>query len=179
MSTINTNSENVLTLQWEQGSFFMQSGTAHIVNLEVTVPRIAFATGKGQEAHDPDDDEEQVYLTPVGTQQQLSTGEISTHMIHTIRFRLFRIQLPALGRPLLFQVLRRWHKPVDGGPARRDERLYVSDAATFSVEFLPQSDASEKVSLQATGQAMHPGLNHIIIYLDNEGTPSSYTIDGA
>jgi hypothetical protein len=162
-----------------QGSFFMQSDTTHIVNLEVTVPRIVFATGKGHEAHAPDDDEEQVHLRPVGTQQQLSTGEISAHMIHAIRFRLFRTQLPALGRPLLFQVLRRWHKPVDGNLVRRDKRLYVSDTVTFSVEFLPQSDTSEKASLQATRQAIHPGLNYIIIYLNDEGTPSSYTIDGA
>ncbi len=157
---------------------FMQSDTTHIVNLEATVPRIVFARGKGHEAHYPDDDEEQVYLTPVGTQQQLSTGETSIHMIHAIRFRLFRTQLPALGRPLLFQVLRRWHKSVDGSLARSDERLYVSDTVIFSVEFLPQSDASEKASLQATRQAIHPGLNHIIIYLNDEGTPSSYTIDG-
>ncbi len=158
---------------------FMQSDTTHIVNLEVTVPRIVFATGKGHEAHYPDDDEEQVHLTPVGAQQQLSTGETSAYMIHAIRFRLFRTQLPALGRPLLFQVLRRWHKSVDGSLARGDERLYVSNTVIFSVEFLPQSDASENASLQATRQAIHPGLNHIIIYLNDEGIPSSYTIDGA
>ena len=163
----------------------MQSDTTYIVNLEVTVPRIVFATGKSHEAQYTNDDEEQVYLMPVGDQQQPGTAETSVHMIHTIRFRLFRIQLPALGRPLLFQVLRRWHKSADVGQGKknisqeRDQRLYVTDAATFSVEFRSQSDTSEKTSSQATAQAIHPGLNQVIIYLNHERVPGSYTIDGA
>ncbi|GAC1379613.1 MAG: hypothetical protein NVS4B7_20070 [Ktedonobacteraceae bacterium] len=170
----------------------MKSKTPFSVNLEVTVPRIAFAASKspGEQREtrpvgSTSEDEEQVRLSSIGEQQQIISSETSAHIIHAIRFHMFRLQFTLVGRPLLLQVLRRWKKPTKEDQRKENtsiedyERLYTTAASAFTVEFRSQSDTDEKMPSGRGGQALWPGLNHIIIYLDTEGTPSNYSIDGA
>ena len=172
----------------------MESDTLPIVSLEVTVPRIVFATGTsstGQGETLPiqhqytDEDEEQVRLVPIGGQRQDIAGETSAHMIHAIRFRLFRMQVLAQGQRLLLQILRPWRKPIaesqgkENAPTAEHGQAYISAVSALSVEFRRRNNAAEKTLPEMAGQGIRAGLNHVIIYLDSEGTPSSYNIDGA
>ena len=198
----------------------MDSDTPPVVNLEVTVPRILLSTtrthpgqmeslatkrqGEGSE----DEDVEQVRLLPVGLQQntlpyyhkEQHPGDVPMRMIHAIRFRLFRITLPAQGQPFLLQVLRR-----DGRYSRYDgekqqdpknekvnkaytEQPHLTGVATFSVKFRHLDKSVETATAATTptsspdstsASTLIPGLNEVIIYLDDEGTPGNYSIDGA
>ena len=177
----------------------MQSDTTHIVNLEVTVPRIVFATPQNRseqrevssiQQENEVEETEQVRLLPIplGRQQttasqqrreqQVSSSESSVHMIHSMRFRMFSMKVPA--SPFLLQVLRRyWHNHTRN-PAKENEQLYVADTSAFTVEFRHQAEPAGTTSVgQLPGSLLLPGFNHVVIHLDDEGMPSSYSIDGA
>src|SRR5579859_7133566 len=140
-------------------------GSDAAVNLEVTVPSIVLSTNwkrpeqreaslpaRQQSANSEDEAREQVCLLPVDflqdtsslqwREQHSNTAEVSTRMTHSLRFRLFRITIPApaQGRSFLFQVLRRYKKHTaeklrkskelkedNGFP----EQFCVSDASAF------------------------------------------------
>jgi len=48
----------------------------------------------------------------------------------------------------------------------------------FSIEFRSSSEIVETTVAVST-PALIPGLNRVVFYLDNEGTPAGYSIDGA
>jgi hypothetical protein len=48
----------------------------------------------------------------------------------------------------------------------------------FSVEFRSSSEIVETTVALST-PTLIPGMNRVVIYLDYEGTPAGYSIDGA
>jgi len=187
----------------------MDGDTSLVVNLEVTVPRIvlpaclnrhasmqAQATSQYSESNESED-VEQVRLVLIGLQQDPALhlsdeqpggrGDVWTRMAHSIRFRVFHVTVPVHAQPFLFQVLRRCNKYFDkrrpkGNNLKEDnvhvEQLYVTNAMAFSVEFRSSSEIVE-TNLAISTPTLIPGLNRVVIYLDNEGTPAGYSIDGA
>lgn len=165
----------------------------------------ALAT-KQQSASSEEEVVEEVRLLPLESQQntslhqhreqqRLGMGDVSRHTIRSIRFRVFRFPVLAGAQPFLLQVLRKYNRYIgkrrwkwintkenNGGTVQ----LIVTDAAAFSVEFrqFPESAgvntaASSSVPGPTTPSSIFPTLNQVVIYLDNEGTPANYSIDGA
>ena len=142
---------------------------------------------------------EQVRLVPVALQQDPSLhssheqqggiSDVWTRMAHAIRFRVFHMNVPEHAQPLLFQVLRRCNKYTGKRRPKRNnlkegnvhsEHLYVTNAMAFSVEFRSSSEIVEtSLSTPTSTPTLIPGLNRVVIYLDNEGTPVGSSIDGA
>ena len=184
-------------------------GSDAAVNLEVTVPSIVLSTNgqrpeqreaslptRQQGVNSEDEAREQVRLLPLGFQQdtsslqwreqQSNTSEVSTRMTHALRFRLFRMTIaaPAQGRSFLFQILRRYKKHAAENLRKSKElkeanelpeHFCVSDALAFSITFRHLNGTTETTPTPT----LTPGLNQVVIYLDNEDTPVSYSIDGA
>jgi hypothetical protein len=184
-------------------------GSDAAVNLEVTVPSIVLSTkrkrpeqreaslpARQQSANSEDEAREQVRLLPVDFQQDTSsrqwreqhsnTAEVSTRMTHALRFRLFRITIPApaQGRSFLLQVLRRYKKHIGKKLGKSNkvnedsgfpEQFSVTDSLSFSIAFRHLNGTTETTPTPT----LTPGLHQVVIYLDNEGTPVSYSIDGA
>jgi hypothetical protein len=187
----------------------VDSDASPVVNLEVTVPVLpaglhrhgliqAPATSRYSESNEGEE-VEQVRLVAIGLQKDPSLhqpreqaiGDVPVRMIHSIRFRVFHLTVPAHGQPFLLQVLRRYNEYIGKKPRKRNQakednaharQLYVSDAMAFSVEFRSSSGIGETtvaLSTPTSTPTLIPGMNRVVIYLDNEGTPSSYSIDGA
>ncbi len=189
----------------------MDSDVSLVVNLEVTVPRIVLPSGLNR--HEPmqalatkqesesNESEEVEQVRLIGLQgdpslhqsgeQQGGIGDVWTRMVHTIRFRVFRLTLPMYteDQPFLFQVLRRWDKYMGKRRRKRNqanvrahaEQLYATDAMAFSVKFRSSSEIVETSVAASTAistPTLIPGLNRVVIYLNNEGTPAGYSIDG-
>ena len=183
----------------------MDSDAPPVVNLEVTVPVLptglhrhgpmqAPATSQYSESIESEE-VEQVRLVPIGLQRDPSLhqpreqaiSDVPARMIHSIRFRVFHLTVPAHGQPFLLQVLRRYNEYIGKKRRKRNlakednahsRQLYVSDAMTYSVEFRSSSEIVETTVALST-PTLIPGMNRVVIYLDNEGTPSGYSIDGA
>jgi hypothetical protein len=179
-----------------------------VVNLEITVPIFpanlhrhepaqAPATGQYSESNESED-VQQVQLVPLGLQQdpslhqrrehQSTPADASVRMIHSILFRIFHLTLPAPGQPFLLQVLRTHNAYIGKKRRKRTQTkahtgtFYVTDAMAFSVEFRPSGETAETTVTASTPTStpgILPGMNRVIIYLDNEGTPTGYSIDGA
>jgi len=197
----------------------MGSDTPLVVKLEVTVPRIVLSAlqnrsmqtkpGAGehtvnswQSAGAEIEEMEQVRLLlpeqlgnishqPQRRQlQQAITGEASSRMIQTMRFRVFRVELPVLqDQAFLLQIIR-WCGKITGTERRKrnnaggdNEQQYLTDELAFSLECRRTDEASTEttptVSSSTALSAPMPGLNRVVIFLDNEGTPCSYSIDDA
>lgn len=187
----------------------MDSDPSPVVNLEVTVPVLptglhrhepiqAPATGQDSESNQSEE-AEQVRL--IGLQQNSSLhqpreqrtaiGDVPARMIHSIRFRVFHLTAPAQGQPFLLQVLRRYNEYTGKKRRKRNQvkehsaharPLYMTDSLAFSVEFRPSSEIIETTVAASTPTStptLTPGVNRVVIYLDNEGTPAGYSIDGA
>ncbi len=110
--------------------------------------------------------------------------EATSRLIHTLHFRLLQATMPVQGRVFGLQILRwrNWfsshekqNRTADG---RGSDSLFVSDELTFSLEFLRPQEPSPAVS-SAPVTPFTPGLNQIVIFLDHDGIPVSYSIDGA
>jgi len=183
----------------------MDSDAPPVVNLEVTVPVLptglhrhgpmqAPATRQYSESIESEE-VEQVRLVPIGLQRDPSLhqpreqaiSDVPARMIHSIRFRVFHLTVPAHGQPFLLQVLRRYNEYIGKKRRKRNQakednahsrQLYVSDAMAFSVEFRSSSEIVETTVALST-PTLIPGMNRVVIYLDNEGIPSGYSIDGA
>jgi len=183
----------------------MDSDAPPVVNLEVTVPVLptglhrhgpmqVSATSQYSESIESEE-VEQVRLVPIGLQKDPSLhqprertiDDVPARMIHSILFRVFHLTVPALGQPFLLQVLRRYNEYIGKKRRKRNlikednahaRQLYVTGAMAFSIEFRSSSEIVETTVAVST-PALIPGLNHVVIYLDNEGTPAGYSIDGA
>ena len=183
----------------------MGSDSPLVVRLEVTVPRIVLpqlhASNKPQthtgqldkvsteqeRVHGKDDE-------AVGDQIQLLAQELTkfreqhpvieatSRLIHTLRFRLLQATMPVQGRVFGLQILRwrNWfsHQGTRTSGRGSGDQLFVADELTFSLEFLPPQEPSPEVS-SAPVTPITPGLNQIVIFLDHDGIPVSYSIDGA
>ncbi len=159
------------------------------VHLEITVPHIVFPTGNSQRQKageattgQQDNEQEQVRILLPGPQNQLSslqstgtsaeiTAEVTTYTSVAGPFRLFRLKnLPAQGQALLLQVLRR----VTG----TSEPFPVTAEQAFSIEFRHHAHQGHAIE-QAGVSSLIPGLNRIVISVDEEGAPGSFRIDSA
>lgn len=159
-----------------------------VVHLEITVPHIVLPSGNSQQQETgnaslnrQNDEQEQVrILTPMlPSRQSASTqtamiGESTIYTSAAGPFRLFRVKdVPVQGQALLLQVLRR----VTGisGP------FSLTTEQAFSIEFrqhVHQDQAIEQAAVSSPSP-LAPGLNRIVIFLDEEGAPDSFRVDSA
>ncbi len=131
----------------------------------------------------------EVQLLTIGTQKQsdspqgdgakqLMEAKLSPLATHTKRFGMFRAKdIPAQGEILLLRVLRQWMAGKRPGPdnTHQNEQFQPGDEIAFSVEFHHVDEAAEKAHLSD----LQTGLSRVVIFLDEEGKPRSYSIDGA
>ena len=162
-----------------------------VIHLEITVPHIVFPTGNGQlkvgetNSSGLDDEQVQVHISTPGPQDRHSSrqstgtlqeisGEATTYTSVAGPFRLFRLQdVPIQGQTLLLQVLRR----VTGKP----ESFSLATEQAFSIEFRRHAHRDHTVEQAeiTSPSPLMPGVNQIVIYLNEEGVPGSFSIDGA
>ena len=185
----------------------MDSDPLPVVNLEVTVPVLPTGLHRHEPIQAPvtrqdsesNESEEAEQVRVIGLQQNSSphrpreqrtaTGDVPARMIHSIRFRVFHLTMPAQGQPFLLQVLRRYNEHTGKKRRKRNRAkednagsFSMTDALAFSVEFRSSSEIVETPVAPSTPTStptLTPGMNRVVIYLDNEGTPASYSIDGA
>ncbi len=182
----------------------MGSDPPLVVRLEVTVPRIVLPQlhaphepqthteqldriGAEQERVDGKDDEvgEQIRLLAQELTQFLEQHpviEATSRLIHTLHFRLLQATVPVQGRVFGLQILRgrNWfNRHGTRTPERKSgDQMFVADELAFSLEFLPPQESSPAVSSTPV-TPITPGLNQVVIFLDHDGIPVSYSIDGA
>ncbi len=166
-----------------------------VINLHITVPQIALPLSKrrrqlaGDQQHSP----EQVRIVPLGSDQQHErTGSDMPLAVQKERFHLFQIKdIPAQGRTLLLQILRRYpvgNQQAQGERSEQSEQLRLSDELALTIEVRRSSDLFTSSEPSEPPQAEHttsispmlvPGLNTVVIFLDENGIPTNYSIDGA
>jgi len=185
----------------------MESDRQQSIHLEVTVPHIHFSRHSPtpvpnpaleQQATDQAGVEsEQVRLVSLAQQSdgkslrseewQQSVGESSSHLLHSVPFQVVRINqipLPEQGQDFLCQILRQHSAlPHRTSTKVRAAQPSVTDELAFSVEFRHTASATETETRNVVDSRAAPtpvpGLSRIVIYLNSEGTPDSYSIDGS
>jgi hypothetical protein len=181
----------------------MSSDTPLVVNLEVTVPRIIIATGTPhfglsekdtrEQGNEREDVGEQVRLVSLGQRQDTSVQQRSAsqqedreaplRMAHTVRFRMFRVKIPAQAQSYLLQVhrWRTWFSRTEKRQAvsSKSEPFYLSDKMTFSLEYHHSDEPGRAAQESTQAPTVVPGMNNVVIYLNSEGAPESSSIDGA
>lgn len=192
---------------WER-QVSMSSDTPLVVNLEVTVPRIILAKGaphsswsgtatgeQSSEHSQREDTEEQVRIVPLdqpvsqrsALQQEGTRAE--QRMVHAMPFRLFRLKVPDQVQSFLIQVFRQRGPYTSTSrpktPRSNIESLYHSDEMTLSLEIRHTAEPSSEPERAPTEPAITTpalpiiaGKNRVVIYLNREGTPANYSIDG-
>src|SRR5438105_8565143 len=188
---------------WER-QVSMSSDTPLVVNLEVTVPRIipakgpprpgrsGTATGEQRSEHSQSEDTgEQVCIVPLdqpARQHSIPRQEgtlVASHMVHTMPFRLFRLKVPDQAQSFLLQVFRRRNRLISEvgprNPRSDTESLYLSDEMALSIEIRHTGEPGSEPDRAPTTTPALPiigGKNRVVMYLNSEGTPESYSIDG-
>jgi len=158
-----------------------------VFQLQITVPRIAFPSDsqhrqheEGTAAEDRQRSTEQVRILAPEVQ-----GEALPLAVQARHFRIFQIKgIVAQGRTLLLQILRKYpaaKRQEQAGRTKQFEQLRVSDALAFTVEFRRSGETSEVSQAEQANApaALTPGLNSVVIFLAEDGTPTNYSIDGA
>jgi hypothetical protein len=131
----------------------------------------------------------EIQLLTIGTQKhpdspqddsskQLMDTKLSPLTLQTKQFSIFHAKdIPAQGEILLLRVLRQWmvgnHSRPDN--THQNEQFQRSDEMAFSVEFHHIDEATEIAHLSD----LQTGSSRVVIFLDEEGKPCSYSIDGA
>jgi len=152
-----------------------------------------------------DEELEQVRILPLGAQRDAPmpqrneqqhdiVGEASPSTAQEERFRTFRVKdVAAQGHALVLQILRRW---TAGSQQRQSkatddrEQTWLSDEVAFTLEFRhtevsqaepggQQPRDAATVTPPGDQATLHPGVNQVLIFLDQEGIPNSYRINGA
>jgi len=160
-----------------------------VIKLEVTVPHIALSLRGNQVEEraeaDQQDSSERLRILPLGQQSGTTSGQYSEFapaLSHDQkgRFRLFQVnEIAAHGGGFLLQILRMY--PASRQRRNRAEQvgqLRSSDNLAFTIEFRHAGDSLEAAQAHSSPKLM-PGLNSVVIYLDAEGKPGNYSIDGA
>lgn len=175
----------------------MGNETPFVVRLEVTVPRMLLpklppsaeqagastteqehTSGQTEKMDEQVDSLRLLFQEPASSQVQQPRIEASSHVVHSLYFRLLQVVMPVTSRVFGLQILRGrdrlrgMHNRITG--SRNGEALFISDEMAFSLEFR-RSHAQEP----ASPSPITPGLNRAVIYLDDDDTPVSYSIDGA
>lgn len=158
-----------------------------IVNLEVTIPRLILPIPSLDLAA-TSAEEEQVRLSSIDAhetsaralsdQQSTSIGKATTSATYGAQqepFRLFAIKhIQTHGQALLLQILRHWKRRNQARGATATQSVHLTDELLFTVEV-----RQNKTPAEGTRRTLYPGRNQVIIFLDEEGLPNSYSIDGA
>jgi hypothetical protein len=157
-----------------------------IVNLEVTVPRLILpipsldldaTSAEAEQIHLSSIDEHATSVLARPDEQPASIGEApasATYATQQEPFRLFAIKhIQTHGQVLLLQLLRLWKRRDQTRHATTTQPAHLTDELTFTVE-VRQSEASS----EGTRETPFPGHNQVIIFLDEEGMPNGYSIDG-
>lgn len=96
----------------------------------------------------------------------------SRRMAQSRAFDVFHIAaVPARGQKLLLQVLRSWHNRRS--PPESPLEVGITDELVLMLE------AQHLNAEQAPNVALIPGLKHVLLVFDEEGTLDSASIDGA
>lgn len=167
----------------------MKNEAPLIVNLEITVPRIVLSTTKKQSSlaasasgEQSRETESVQLLSPGAVQPQVVASEGTERMTHAVKFRLFRLGMLEVGKPLLLQVLRRRNEERSlNQRSEKNERFSVTDTSAFTLEFQQLDEDPLQATLTGNPQEkpLEAGINRVVVYLDKEGMPASYSIDGA
>jgi hypothetical protein len=170
----------------QKGQCLLSKNVQPNINLEITVPHIPLSKQHWQEGGDRDEQSttEQVHIVFSGLQAGANAGqhdeqfiEASRARIQKERFHIFQVSnLAAQGHTFLLQILR----------GRRDQ-IRPSDELAFTIEFHGIQDPPEIAGVEDTDPAgpahIAPkaiaGLSTIVIFLDEQGKPGGYSIDGA
>ena len=166
-----------------------------VIQLRITVPHIAFPSdsqhrqhAEGVTAEDQQHSTEQVRILAPEVQGEalpVVPRFIEGNSLQARHFRIFRIKgIVAQGRTLLLQVLRKYpvaKQQEQAGGSKQFEQLRVSDALAFTIEFRHSDETSEVSQAEQANApaALTPGLNSVVIFLADDGTPINYSIDGA
>lgn len=173
----------------KKGWYSVSGDRQLLVNLEVTVPRLVLPI-PSPDVDEASDKMEQVRLSTIdapdispiarSSLQRISVGEAAAPAAYATQqepFRLFSIKrVQAHGQVLLLQVLRHWKRDDEEQhrTVGRRQPFRTSEELAFTVEVRHRNAPSE-----TTRETLLPGLNLVVISLDEEGIPNSYTIDGA
>ncbi len=158
-----------------------------MVNLEVTVPRLILPV-PSLDLDATSTEAEQVRLSSIDAQeisalaqhdqQPAPVGEATASATYGARqepFRLFAIKhIQTHGQALLLQILRLWKRRNQPRRATATQQAHLTDELLFTVEV-----RQSKTPAEGTRRTPYPGRNEVIIFLDEEGIPNSYSIDGA
>ncbi len=158
-----------------------------VIQLQITVPHVAFPSdsqhrqhAEGVAAEDQQRSTEQVRILAPEVQ-----GEALPLIVQAGHFSIFQIKgIVAQGRALLLQILRKYpvaKRQEQAGRTKQFEQLRVSDELAFTVEFRRSGETSEVSQAEQANApaALTPGLNSVVIFLAEDGTPTNYSIDGA
>ena len=115
---------------------------------------------------------------PGDSSKQLMEAKLSPLTLQTKQFSIFHAKdIPAQGEILLLRVLGQWMAGKRPGldNTHQNEQFQLSDEMAFSVEFHHINEATEIAHLSD----LQTGSSRVVIFLDEEGKPCSYSIDGA
>ncbi|MFL5625269.1 MAG: hypothetical protein ACJ788_06685 [Ktedonobacteraceae bacterium] len=167
----------------------MKSEALLIVNLEITVPHIVLSATRKQSssaASAPGEQRRETeriqLLAPDAVQPQVVASEGTERIAHAVKFCLFRLDMLEVGKPLLLQVLRRRNEERSLNQRREsNEGFAVTETSQFTLELreLNRDPLQADLTRDPQEKVLEAGINRVVVYLDNEGTPGSYSIDGA
>ena len=157
------------------------------VSLEVTVPHIVLPPLSKESAQEGEGEvnegSEQIHLFTqrawegerAAADDMWTAGEVSTHTTGKSLFHLFRIKaIPALGQTLFLQILR--PQSTRQGTRGGQQPLRVTEEMAFRFDYHQMPDTQTQ---QKPGEDDRPGQSQVVVVLDAEGIPNSYSIDGA
>lgn len=171
----------------KKGWYTMDRDRQLIVNLEVTVPRLILPI-PSLNLSEINDEVEQVRLSSIDAQETSALAQhdrlsaavseapaLATYTRQQEPFRLFSIkQVQMHGQMLLLQLLRLWKRRDQGQRRTATQPAHLTDELRFTVEVRQSQAPSE-----GTRRTLLPGCNQVVIFLDEEGIPTHYSIDGA
>jgi|SRR5947209_19929950 len=136
------------------------------INLEIFAPSFSLPTSSEEQV--------QAQLFFPSTQQVLpsqQTGEREPRVQQSAEMRQLRMQnIPAEEHAFLIQILRQWRT------GERVRQAQLTDEMAIALEVRASDVATERQSGQTK---LIPGVNRIVILLDKDGRPESYSIDSA
>jgi hypothetical protein len=175
-----------------------------VIQLQITVPHIAFPSdsqhrqyAEGAAAEDQQRSTEQVRIlapevqgealpvVPLSGTQWSAYRYFEGNSLQAGHFRIFQIKgIVAQGRALLLQILRKYpvaKRQEQAGRSKQFEKLRVSDALAFTVEFRHSDETSEVSQAEQANAptALTPGLHTVVIFLAEDGTPTNFSLDDA
>ena len=155
-----------------------------VIKLEVTVPHIVLSLRGHQVEAEQQHSSERLRILHPGRQSGTPPGQYSEFpaLSHDQkgRFRLFQAKdIVVQGGGFLLQILRLYPTSrLRGNEEEQVGQLRLSDNLAFTIEYHHVEDSSGADQVD-NARGLVPGLNSVVIYLDAEGKPCNYSIDGA